>query len=530
MKESPLNWPITHNTVNCESLPEIRTDLSFTLQTQDLTINNFINFNRFSNYNRLKRAVAYILRFIQACKRRPAKNNYLSESELSNALNVIIRISQIESFIEYNLLIKGQTLSNKSPLLKFNVFLDCKNIMRVGGRLENSAFAYDKKHPILIQSTHRFTKLLFESEHARLMHAGPQLLLASIREVYWPIGGRNLAKACYRRCIRCSRMKGKVITPLMGNLPQQRLNPGGFPFETVGVDYAGPISSASRQGRGCRIVKVYIALFICFTTKAIHLELVGDLTSNSFILALRRFIARRGKPTDIYSDNGTTFVGAYNDLATFLKTNCDSITSDLSNDGIRFHFIPAYSPHFGGIWEAGVKSAKFHLLRVLGNCHLSYEELNSTLVQIEAILNSRPLTPLSSHPEDMTPLTPGHFLIGRHSTSLPTKDLQEHNTSHITRFHRIEQLRQHFWTRWSKEYVSELQQRTKWRTCNDSLKLGTLVLLKEDYSSPLKWKLGRIVALYPGQDQIARVADVKTTTGVVRRSFSKLCPLPLDED
>lgn len=180
------------------------------------------------------------------------------------------------------------------------------------------------------------------------MHAGPQLLLASIRESYWPIGGRNLAKACYHKCVLCRRMKGKVVAPIMGNLPQERLRPG-YPFESTGVDYAGPILCASRQGRGCRLVKVYIAIFICFTTKAIHLELVGDLTSKSYLLALHRFIARRGKPVDIFSDNGTSFVGAYNELSKFLKSNSSSLSEDAAKDGIRFHFIPAYTPHFGAV-------------------------------------------------------------------------------------------------------------------------------------------------------------------------------------
>lgn len=530
--EDESTWPT--NPSSLVTLPETETSSEtsseltclFQVNKADNINYELINFNRFSNFKRLIRAVAYMLRFIEVCRKRPLTTNYLSENELSNALNVVIRVSQKESFPEYSELLKGKALPNKSSLLKFNAFIDKNKLMRVGGRLENSSYTYNKKHPILIQSTHRFTKLLFEFEHTKLMHAGPQLLLAIIKDNYWPIGGRSLAKVCYRLCLRCSRMKAKTTAPLMGNLPQQRIEPGGYPFENVGVDYAGPISSVNRKGRGCRIVKVYIAIFICFTTKAIHLELVGDLCSNTFLSALRRFVSRRGKPANLYSDNGTTFVGAYNDLSKFLKANCDSLSSDAASDGINFHFIPAYSPHFGGIWEAGVKSTKFHLQRVLGNCNLTYEELNTTLVQIEGILNSRPLTPLSSHPEDLMPLTPGHFLIGRPLVSLPARDHQNQSTNHLTRFQRIEQLRQHFWTRWSKEYVSELQQRTKWRSGDSNLKINSLVLLKEDNLPPLKWRLGRIVALYPGLDLISRVADIKTSTGIIRRSFSKICVLP----
>lgn len=506
-------------------LPETKPDVCLSATVADSNEYFKIKFGNFSNYLRLVRAIAYAIRFIKYCRKVSFASSFLGEDELRNALDIIIPIVQYESFPEYELLQNKKNLPIKSPLLKFNVYLDDKNIMRVGGRLDNSDFSENKKHPILIQSTHRFTKLLFDFEHKRLFHAGPQLLLASIREKFWPIGGKKLAKLCYHMCHLCTRMKGKVVTPLMGNLPKQRLS-ADYPFANVGVDYAGPIMCASRQGRGCRLVKVYIALFICFATKAIHLELVGDLTSNSYLLALRRFISRRGKPTNIFSDNGTSFVGAYNELSKFLKSNFNSLGESVACEGVNFHFIPAYAPHFGGLWEAGIKSTKYHLVRVLGNCNLTYEELNTTLTQIEAVLNSRPLSPLSSDPDDCTPLTPGHFLIGRPLTCLPERDYQCHSSNHLTRYQRIEQLRQHFWSRWSKEYIAELQQRVKWRTTKNSLKVDTLVVVKEDNLPPLKWKLGRIVAIHPGSDGIVRVADIRTSGGVIRRAFSKICPLP----
>ncbi|XP_049878925.1 uncharacterized protein LOC126375884 [Pectinophora gossypiella] len=526
LKQEPIQLPSqpTHS----GKLPETKLETTLNVTVTDNS-KELIDFSRFSNYSRLVRTVAYVLRFINRCRKQSLSADYLSSEELQNALNLIIVKCQDESFPEYRLLLNNKDLPKKSPLLKFNVYLDEHKIMRVGGRLDNSDFSFSKKHPILLQSTHYVTRLVFESEHKRLMHAGPQLLLASIRETYWPIGGRNLARACYYKCVLCSRMKGKVINPLMGNLPRQRLS-GSFPFENVGVDYAGPIMCASRQGRGCRLVKVYIAVFICFSTKAIHLELVGNLTSNHFLLALRRFISRRGKPVNLYSDNGTSFVGAYKDISNFLKANCNCLGESVSNDGITFHFIPSYTPHFGGLWEAGVKSTKYHLVRVLGNCHLTYEELNTTLTQIEAILNSRPLTPLSSNPADCTPLTPGHFLIGRPLTCLPQPDHQDRPIHSLSRFQRIEQLRHQFWNRWSKEYIAELQHRVKWRSCKNELKLDSLVVVKDDQLPPLKWRLGRIVAVHPGPDGIVRVADIRTTTGIIRRAFSKLCPLPISSE
>lgn len=191
----------------------------------------------------------------------------------------------------------------------------------------------------------------------------------------------------------------------------------------------------------------------CFTTKALHIELVSDLTSEAFLAALRRFVSRRGKPIKIYSDNGTNFVGAKAELdafTKFVKTNDISIRTQLANEGIEWHFIPVQSPHFGGLWEAGVKSTKFHIKRVLTNAKLTFEEFCTILSQIEAILNSRPITPMSSDPNDFDVLTPGHFLIGRRLTSVPDRDYSEVKDGRLSRFQYLQKLQRHFWTRWSK--------------------------------------------------------------------------------
>ncbi|CAK1588736.1 unnamed protein product [Parnassius mnemosyne] len=525
LKGDMSSWPA--NPIVSDKLPETRSEISLVVTDQKKPL---IGFERFSNFIRLQRSMAYVLRFINICKKKPVQSKFLSNDELHNSLNTLIRLSQIESFEEYVTLYNNKKLPSKCTILKFNPFLDENKIMSVGGRLGNALFTYEKKHPIMLQSTNRFTKLLFKYMHVKLLHAGPRLLLASIREMYWPIGGLKLAKYCYRQCYLCCRYKGRVINPLMGNLPQGRVTPGGFPFESVGVDYAGPIMSASRQGRGCKLTKVYILIFVCFATKAVHVELTGDLTSNNYLSALRRFISRRGKPKHIYSDNGTSFVGAYNEIGRFIKDNCNSLSENLAQENINFHFIPPQAPHFGGLWEAGVKSIKYHLRRILGNCNLTYEELNTVLVQIEGVLNSRPLTPLSTDPDDLLPLTPGHFLIGRPINSLPSQNYEEVPSSRLSRYQRIQQLRQHFWRRWSKEYLSELQQRSKWRSNADTLGTGDLVVLKEDNLPPLKWRLGRITAFHPGADGINRVADIRTATGIVRRPFCKICPLPNNKE
>lgn len=210
-----------------------------------------------------------------------------------------------------------------------------------------------------------------------------------------------------------------------------------------------------------------------------------------------------------------------------LLTSCsDDIKEYAISQSINFKMIPHYASHFGGLWEAGVKSCKHHLRRVIGNAHLTFEEFGTVLTQIEAVLNSRPLTPLSTDPTDFLPLSPAHFLVGRPLTAPVTADLHDAPPHRLTRYQRVEQIRQHFWKRWSKEYVSELQSRTKWHQQKGYLKENMLVLIKDDNLPPLKWSLGRIIKTYPGKDGVARVADIRKADGIVRRAFSKICPLP----
>ncbi|XP_048486013.1 uncharacterized protein LOC125490547 [Plutella xylostella] len=318
------------------------------------------------------------------------------------------------------------------------------------------------------------------------------------------------------------------MTNIMGNLPVERVMPD-FPFATVGTDFAGPFLITDRKGRGCKITKCYLCIFICFNYKCIHLEAVSELSKDAFILALKRFIARRGLPKLISCDNGGNFVAAAREIKDFLnsKENTNAVLDFSAQQGLEFKFTPAYAPNFGGYHEAGVKSAKFHLRRILGNAHLTFEELSSLFAQIEAILNSRPLCPLSPSPDDLQPLTPGHFLIGRPLTALPAPTLTDCNTNRLDRYQRLEQVRQHFWRRWSNEYVGELQQRTKWRVRCTDLKTDDMVLLKDDSAPPLCWRLGRVVKLFPGTDGVPRVADVSTSRGVVRRALNRICLLPM---
>lgn len=314
----------------------------------------------------------------------------------------------------------------------------------------------------------------------------------------------------------------------MGSLPAARTTPSR-PFSSTGIDYAGSIDIRAAKGRGRVAHKGYIAVFVCMATRAIHLEAVSDLTTAAFIAALNRFIARRGLCHDIYSDCGTNFIGADNELRRNAKLNQHLIESKvmpfLSNREIQWHFNPPASPHFGGLWEAAVKSTKGHLRHILRNTALTYEELSTVLCQIEACLNSRPLAPLTDDPNDLSALTPGHFLTLDSLLAAPTKPTEQLNVHN--RWQQLQALVQHFWQRWSTEYLAQLQTRPKWTQPQANLKIGELVLIRDERLPPSQWLMGRVLELHPGQDEHVRVVSLKTKNGQLKRPIIKLCRLPI---
>ncbi|GFV86492.1 uncharacterized protein TNCV_2156851 [Trichonephila clavipes] len=226
-------------------------------------------------------------------------------------------------------------------------------------------------------------------------------------------------------------------------------------------------------------------------SKAVHLEIVSDLTTDAFLAALKRFVARRGK-------------------------------------GISWNFMPPRAPNFGGLWEAGVKSFKFYLKRAVGNLKMTLEEFLTIITQIEGVLNSRPITPLSVDIDDLEVLTPGHFLIGRPITSISEPNLLDKTENTLFRWQKLTKIVQHIWTKWSRDYLNNLQQRNKWQFHKDNVKLNTMALIKDDNLPVNKWSLGRITKLPPSTDGKVRVVEIKTNKGNIKRSIGKVCVLPLD--
>lgn len=493
-------------------------------------IKSFIE--RYSSLTKLIRITTYIRRFINnsSTKKGERKTGTPSIQEMDASLETLIKMAQSLDFEkELISLKKGQPLCNKSQIIKLQPFLDKALILRVGGRLQNSNLSYNAKHPIILHQKNPLSTLIIREAHQHTLHGGSQLTLNYINFRYWILGAKTAVQQVIHQCIRCFRFKTTVNNQLMGALPAKRVTISR-PFTNTGVDYAGPVHLKTSRHRGNTTYKGYIAIFVCLATRAIHLEVVSDLTSQAFLAAYKRFVARRGHVRNIYSDNGTNFIGAWKELKLYqqdLKQEFETgVTNHLAKYGTTWHFIPPLSPHFGGLWEAGVKSMKHHLRRIVGETKLTYEELSTVISQIEAALNSRPICPLSNDPEDLTALTPGHFLVGDALLSPPETDYTDINIGCIKKWQLLQKMYQDFWKRWSTEYLARLQQRPKWLKTHENIKIGELVLIKEENLPPTKWKLGRVTATHPGDDQIVRVVTVKTDTSEFKRSLSKLCRLP----
>ncbi|XP_043604779.1 uncharacterized protein LOC122577510 [Bombus pyrosoma] len=520
LQQSEEYWPVWSPT-SLANLPERKAVPCLATAP----VNNSL-LDRFSSWPRLIRIAARCLRW----KRKQDRSLPLTIQELQVSHDKLIKVLQHTHFSEeIATLRKNRNLPVGGKLQRLNPFLDKAGILRVGGRLSQAPMAFAQKHPIILPKAPTTSRII-ENEHKVSMHAGAQATLYAVRRRYWPIDGRSQVWRTIKGCVRCCRAHPPPVDYIMGNLPEARVTESR-PFANVGVDHCGPFHIKEKRDRNRRQVKVYVAIFVCLAVKAVHIELVGDLMSEAFIAALRRFIARRGFCSTIHSDNGTNFTGANNELRELqelLKSDDynEKVTTFLANKQIEWRFIPLHSPHFGGLWEAAVKSFKHHFRRVVGNELLTFEQFNTLIIEIEAVLNSRPLTPISTDPNDLLVLTPGHFLIGESLMSLRERDFRDTQSNRLSRWQHIQKIKQHFWKRWHQEYLNEMNNRSKWTKGGHHIQEGTIVLLREDNVPPMQWPLGRVIKVHPGADGIIRTATVKTSSSLLDRGVKRLVPLP----
>lgn len=484
---------------------------------------------RYSSLSKVINILAWLRRPFLLKKNVTKKEQYLTLQEIKQAKYMLIRYMQQEYFYqEINDLKKHKQVNSKSSIFNLNPYLDKDDILRVGGRLRNAYISNDMKYPILVPKNCRFSELLIKQSHLLVFHGGPKLTQSFIRQKYWVVGGNAAIKKEIRKCVICRKHNPTKHNQMMGDLPEARTNPIR-PFFKTGVDFTGHIMLKANTGRGIKTTKGYVAVFVCMATKAIHLEVVSDLTSSAFIAALRRMASRRGTPGHIFSDNGKNFVGAnrllQQEYQEIEKIFNQEFSKEIVDMKIQWHFNAPLWPSAGGLWESAVKSLKFHLKRVIGEQKLTFEEMSTLLAQLEACLNTRPLYPLTEDPRDLDFLSPSHFLACG-----PTLTILETENDARTRWHLVKKIYQDIWKRWKSEYLSQLTERSKWNKIQENIKLNDIVLIHDDNLPPGKWGLGRVIETHPGRDNLVRVVTLKTKSGVMKRPITKISYLPVNEN
>lgn len=510
---------------------EMRGEGRFKQEIADMTL-------RTSTLRRLVRRTAYVRRFFQYYSRKKEEWRLepLTEEEEEDALWCLIRREQAKCYEPELKALRDPdgSLPAKSQILRFNPFIDAYGILRVGGRLEAAVMPYEQKHPAILPEVRHVAQLLIRDAHLATLHGGRQLMTAHLRQRFWVTGLRRAIHSNNQRCVTCIRHKRKVAEQLMGSLPADRIQQSD-PFQHSGVDFAGPFETKPRPGRCKWRDKKWVAVFVCMATKAVHLELVDGLSTQDFIKAFIRFTSLRGKCTHLWSDHGTNFVGANAELERMAKSWADSDTDayrDLrENMKVNWHFITPSAPHQGGLWEAAVKSMKFHLRWLVGDQTLLDSDMRTILAQITAVLNSRPLTALSDDHDDLRFLTPNQLLNLRPLSQLFGEQIKEKPRNQLARFELTQYLAQQFWKSWHNEYLNELQQRPKWRSARENMKVGDLVLIKEDNMLPTMWKTSRITKTFTGADGCVRNVQLRIAgeKRLAERPIQKLCLLPLQE-
>ncbi|XP_043242111.1 uncharacterized protein LOC122391871 [Amphibalanus amphitrite] len=463
---------------------------------------------RFSSWSKYRRIVAWAHRFIWNVRTKEKRRGPLTVEELLQAEQVIIR--------------EDQEREKMAPQPGVTLFKDDKGIVRVEGRLKNAP-AEICRQPIALSPGSEVTRLIVTDLHERCMHAGLNHTLNLVRKKFWMPKARASVKKLIWRCAFCRNRRAIPTNPKMADLPSERFD-ASRPFSSVGLDFLGPI--VVRKFR--KSEKRYILLVTCLATRAIHLEVANAMDTDSFLMALRRFIARRGRPTSIWSDNGTNLVGGERELRESIAAwNQEQICDTLSQQNIQWKFNPPTASHMGGSWERLVASVKRALQAVLGNQIVPDDVLHTTVVELEFQVNSRPLTYVSGDGGDPESITPNHFLLGAvpDGCILPPGVFGENDKMSRRRWKQSQALANDVWRRWLKEYLPTLIPRRKWEKNTRNLAVNDVVLMAADDAPRGHWPLGVVEQVYASEDGVVRSVLVRTATGKYRRPCTKVCLL-----
>ena len=531
---SPSLWPTEINSEMSELMYEAnKSELrpKFVGVAQAVTVDESMpDVKRFSSWIKLIRTTAWVVRFVTNLRCKSKRLTDLSAYEIHDAEIRWIRKVQAECFPEeINLLKRWKPVASNSRLYSLCPFMDVDNTIRARGRTEYSEMlSYATMFPFILDGKHYYTRLLVQYYHKKAMHMGVETVINNLREKYWITSMRSTVKLSFRSCQYCKIKHAKPIQPQMAPLPDFRVNSNFIPFDHVGIDFFGPFEV--QVGRRMR-QKRYGVIFTCLTIRAIHIEVAETLSTDSTIMALRRFMSRRGVyPSHIYTDNGTNFRGSCREVREAIRlVNYDRISQEFNARPISWHFQIPSSPTMGGAWERLIRSVKQGLEISMKSRHPSFEVLETMMTEVEHTVNSRPLTEVSVDPNDLRSLTPNDFLH-MHSVRVPDWTKRNEIPSLKKFWHMSQVLANVFWQRWVKEYLPTLTRRSKWHATQPQINVDDIVVIADGNNRRNTWPMGKVTQVYPGRDGTVRGADVTTAFGTYRRHVSKLAKLDVKND
>lgn len=546
LRKSSDHWPVQPSLKESTN-EELRLHVLLHSTVLPLQVTNF------SKWNRLRRSMAYVKRFVHnmlAVKNKWQKvrggitedesseadqcaiqvmmdrrDGIFTSDEYQQAEIEIFKIAQWEGFGDEITAVKNNLqLEKSSPIKNCLPYLDDNGILRSKSRLDfMESCSEDFRRPILLPNNHYITKLLMQYYHDKFWHQLNESAINEINQRFLIPSIKAAFKKMRSQCQMCKNNAAKPIVPLMGNLHKSRLQVFTRAFTFIGIDYFGPLNVAVGRQRQKR----WGALITCLTTRGVHIEISHSLSTESCIMSIKRFIARRGEPREIYSDQGTNFKGASRELKQELENLNDSkLAEEFINSNTQWFFNPPGAPHMGGAWERLVRCVKNALYAALPTKTPNEELLQTLMCQVEFVVNSRPLTTVPLETEDSEVLTPNHFLLGS-SNGFKTFSTIPNDREHLLESWKLSnKFMSTLYMKFIKQYLPTIRRRTKdFNPMAKEIEVGDVVVILDDNFTRSMWKKGIVLDVYKSRDGHVRKATVQTQSGVFERAAAKLAVL-----
>lgn len=500
-----------------------------------------IDCEAFSSWSRLLRVTAWVERFVQKTRRKERTSGALKSCEIKRAELKWLLYIQRKCFQKDIMSIQQEQKSNLQRQL--GLVIDEQNLLRCVGRLEHAGISEGSRKPILLPGKQHLTSLIIDFHHKELIHSGVSQTLARIRQRFWIVQGRANVKSVLRRCALCRRYEGgSYKMPPLSSFPESRVTKA-TPFSSTGLDYFGPV-----YVKNCgQVQKIWVCLFTCFVTRAVHLEVVFDMSTEQFLMAFRRFIAQRGTPSVILSDNAKQFKAARSVVESMWHdvVRCDEVQSYIGNAGIKWNFITQLAPWKGGLYERLVGVVKRAFRKALGKKLMTIMQIQTVLKEIEAVVNSRPLTYVGDDVNSTISLTPTHFLSLNPHNGVPEVQKQRDSdfsplpstrSNIIDVWKKGQNLLNMFWQIWRNEYLLSLRERnqTELRAhriqASSNPNIGDIVIVKDNLPRG-SWKIAKVEKLIVSRDGAVRSCEIALPGGnTLRRPINLLFPIEVNTE